>query len=406
MSGKLPVDQSERPRILVISDEMAWPLVSGMRRRLGHTLSALTQVGDVHWVACPRSGVAAAPCVPSDLPISTTVVPAPDNNANRRMLNWLSGRRPWTLCGGDWGAAGAALADLHDNDFDLEWTAGFDSWLAARKAGVRSKKSILDLADIESAKLRSRLRAGVDKGPKGWLRRVMGFEDLRRWRALEQQAAQNIDAISVCSAEESLAMPGPTFVTTNSYADPGPTGEPRSATRLLFVGSLNYPPNLGGLEFFVREVFGALHQSDGSLTFRIVGRGLDPDHWLRHEPGVQVAEDVDDIGPEVAKATVAVVPLLWGGGTRLKIIEAFAFSTPVVSTTAGAEGLLAVHGESIVIADTATELLAACRRLLSDPAERLRLGSAGRMHYLQHFEAREVERALVARVEALLYDKP
>jgi glycosyltransferase involved in cell wall biosynthesis len=92
---------------------------------------------------------------------------------------------------------------------------------------------------------------------------------------------------------------------------------------------------------------------------------------------VHVTGRVDAVRPWLATANVAVVPLHAGGGTRLKILEAFAAGTPVVSTTLGAEGLAVRHGEQLLLADTPTEFAAAVTRVLSNDALAARLAASG-----------------------------
>jgi glycosyltransferase involved in cell wall biosynthesis len=93
--------------------------------------------------------------------------------------------------------------------------------------------------------------------------------------------------------------------------------------------------------------------------------------------GVELIADPPDMGPLYRSAAVTVVPLLSGGGTRIKILEAFAHGVPVVSTTVGAEGLDVVDGRHVLIADGADELAANICRLVESISERERLVAAG-----------------------------
>jgi glycosyltransferase involved in cell wall biosynthesis len=103
------------------------------------------------------------------------------------------------------------------------------------------------------------------------------------------------------------------------------------------------------------------------------------------DPNIQVTGPVEDAVRELASAQVAIVPLLSGSGTRLKIIEAWAAGLPVVSTTLGAEGLPGRDGESLLLADTGPAFAAAVSRLLASPALRQTLGMRGRMSVEQQF---------------------
>jgi glycosyltransferase involved in cell wall biosynthesis len=103
------------------------------------------------------------------------------------------------------------------------------------------------------------------------------------------------------------------------------------------------------------------------------------------DPAIECTGPVSDAVIELARAKVVVVPLLAGSGTRVKILEAWAAGRAVVSTSVGAEGLPAVEGGNIRIADTPQAMAAAVLELLADRASRQRLGAAGRAVYEEKF---------------------
>ena len=106
---------------------------------------------------------------------------------------------------------------------------------------------------------------------------------------------------------------------------------------------------------------------------------------MRGDSRVEFTGAVDDAIERISSAKVAVVPLLSGSGTRLKIIEAWAAGTPVVSTTIGAEGLTARDGEHLLLADDPASFAAAVSKLLASPAERGRIAQAARRLYERDF---------------------
>jgi glycosyltransferase involved in cell wall biosynthesis len=112
------------------------------------------------------------------------------------------------------------------------------------------------------------------------------------------------------------------------------------------------------------------------VRIRLVGVTTPALAELADPPAVTFAGQVEDIGAELAHADLVVVPIRFGSGTRVKVIEAFAHRVPVVSTTLGAEGLGAVDGEHLLIADGAEDLARACARLLGDDSLRARLVDA------------------------------
>lgn len=148
---------------------------------------------------------------------------------------------------------------------------------------------------------------------------------------------------------------------------------------LVFSGALTYSANFEAMHFFLTKVFPLIKSQCPDVTLRITGRtdGV-PLETLSQQPGVVFTGYLDDVRPTIAQSKVSVVPLQQGGGTRLKILEAMALGTPVVSTTKGAEGLDATHGIDILLADRPTEFAKAVLHLLSDGALRARLAANGR----------------------------
>lgn len=147
--------------------------------------------------------------------------------------------------------------------------------------------------------------------------------------------------------------------------------------RVLFVGSMDWMPNQEGVRWFARTVWPMVRKQHPAAEFEIVGRNPPIDvRELAVVPGVSVSGGVPDVRPHLAAAEVFVVPLLVGGGTRLKIYEAMTSGKAVVSTTIGAEGLAVVPGEHYLAADDPAGFAAAVSGLLSDPARRTAIGSA------------------------------
>ncbi len=135
--------------------------------------------------------------------------------------------------------------------------------------------------------------------------------------------------------------------------------------RLLFVGALRYWPNAEGVRFFVTQVLPRLRDRIAGVEFVVAGADPPPELVeLAGVPGVRLVGRVPDPGPWLEQAGIVVVPLLSGGGTRLKVLEAFAAGRPVVSTTVGAAGLDVVDGVHLLLADSPEEMAAAIVRLV------------------------------------------
>jgi polysaccharide biosynthesis protein PslH len=132
----------------------------------------------------------------------------------------------------------------------------------------------------------------------------------------------------------------------------GVTGQ-RDPTRILFLGALDWRPNLDAVDLLLERIFPSTRELEPSAKLVIVGRhpsaGLS--ERVRQTPGVELYADVADVRPFLAQCGVMAVPLRIGGGSRLKILEALACGLPVVSTRVGAEGLLLKPGEDFVLAE-------------------------------------------------------
>jgi glycosyltransferase involved in cell wall biosynthesis len=143
----------------------------------------------------------------------------------------------------------------------------------------------------------------------------------------------------------------------------------RVAGSLVFLGSMDWMPNIDAVVYFVDEIWPRLAMGGGNLTFTILGRN--PPERIRKlalaDPRIRVTGTVEDVRPHLAGAQILVVPLRIGGGTRIKIFEAMATGIPVVSTRIGAEGLDVTDGQDIVLADSPAEFSAATRRLIENP---------------------------------------
>jgi len=146
------------------------------------------------------------------------------------------------------------------------------------------------------------------------------------------------------------------------------------ARRAIFVASFAYEPNLAGLRFLLEQVFPRVWAELPDAQLTLVGAGLAQPP--SSDPRVQALGFVEDLRAAYAQASCAVVPLLAGGGSPLKFIEALAYGLPVIATPHAAAGLQVRDGEHCLIADGAERFAAALVRVLRDGAPEL--GERGR----------------------------
>jgi glycosyltransferase involved in cell wall biosynthesis len=208
----------------------------------------------------------------------------------------------------------------------------------------------------------------------------------RRMIAYEKQACARFDGILSVSDEDTRLMREelglqnvlgsvPTGVDTD-YFTPAPDTARRPLS-LVFLGSMDWMPNIDGAICFMEEIFPTLKAKFPALSIKIVGRNpalAIRDLAARH-PEVTVTGTVPDVRPHLETAQVMIVPLRVGGGTRIKIFEAMATGIPTVSTSIGAEGLPVEHNRHLLLADTPRDFTGAVSQLFDDAPLRQRLAN-------------------------------
>jgi glycosyltransferase involved in cell wall biosynthesis len=171
---------------------------------------------------------------------------------------------------------------------------------------------------------------------------------------------------------------------------------------ILFSGLLSYYPNQQGIRWFLNQVFPSVRRI--APQARLVVAGAAPPRWLiaRGSADVEVTGAVPDMRPYIRRAGVVIAPLMIGGGTRVKILEAQAMARPVVSTSIGAEGLQQRPDETVVIADDAASFATQIVRLLYRPDEARAMGLRGRSHVVRHYDWDAIGEALRQLLDARL----
>ena len=149
--------------------------------------------------------------------------------------------------------------------------------------------------------------------------------------------------------------------------------------RLVFLGSMDWMPNIDGMKWFVHEIYPLIKQRWADVSLDIVGRrpGAEICRFAEQDESIQVLADVPDVRPHIADGELFIVPLRIGGGSRIKIYEAMAMNRPVVSTTIGAEGLPLTPDQHIAIGDTPEAFANQIVRLLEDKDVQNRISNDG-----------------------------
>src|SRR5208282_6305451 len=154
---------------------------------------------------------------------------------------------------------------------------------------------------------------------------------------------------------------------------------PASSTappRVVFTGSMDWEPNVDAVEYFCSQIWPRIREEFPDAIFQIVGRNPFAKVRRLASESVEVTGTVPSVAEYLEKASVVVVPLRIGGGTRLKIFEAMAMGKALVSTSIGAEGLDVLHGRDLLLADNPDRFANAVLDLLRDPVLRRRYEQA------------------------------
>jgi len=169
---------------------------------------------------------------------------------------------------------------------------------------------------------------------------------------------------------------------------------------VFFVGDLSWPPNAEAVRWLRDRVWPELRRRRPGASAEILGRGAPPDLAADAPDGFRLLGEGGDTRPHWARAAVTVVPLLAGGGTRLKIVEAAACGVPVVSTSVGAEGLELHGGIDILLRDDPAGFAEAVATLLADPAAARRQAEAARTRVETTYDWRAIGRGFAEAVRA------
>ena len=234
----------------------------------------------------------------------------------------------------------------------------------------------LDMDDIES-KTRHRFSELYKQHRERRRARAMAY-DRALYEKIEANTMHLFERIFICSQTDKAFLETnhiaanitvvPNTVAIPSMESDHPTGD---VFTLLFIGNLNYYPNQEGIVWFAHQVLPLIRRmTNRSLRLNVVGKSSNKvlKKTLAAIPEVNLMGHVPDVSPWYSRAHAAIAPLRAGGGTRIKILEAFAHKRPLVSTSIGIEGISAQPDHHFLRADDPAEFARQCCRLASDDA--------------------------------------
>lgn len=358
-------------RSLLVASDAVWPPVSGGDLRNWQNVQGLATLGDVLAVSVHEPRV---PVKLDDARITTLVLASAAEAVTSprlaKRLTPIDTRIPQV-------ALPRLLEAARDFKPDTIVVEGIPLFPLLEHLRPLAPTLVLDMHNIESDLFRQMM-------PKtGWLAGLFSKKarHVRRMRDMELQSLRLVDKVWVCSEQDRDRLRS--LSGGRALADVIPNGVPRfelipeqlavqpamtnGRPTLLFVGHLNYPPNLEAARRLATRILPRLQAALGGARLIIAGRS--PHRSLADVaalPDVELIANPDDLAELYRRAHLAIVPLVSGGGTRLKILEAMAWGLPVVATRLAAEGLGLVDGVDIDFAETDDELAACAAALCKD----------------------------------------
>ena len=372
--------------ILSLTPQVPFPPRQGTALRNWGILQGLAAEHRVSLLTFAAADQASAPPAPLEAATErVAIVPQPVRSMRTRLRDLLTNPRPDLTLRLDTVAFRAQLETwLATYDFDWIMVEGLE--LAGYLDAVWSRPSpprvIFDDHNCEYL-LQKRAFMTDLRHPPRWIGAAYSFVQwlrLRRYEAAICQRADLVVAVSEADAQalerigpdlEPLVVPnGVDVATFSTFTDEAPLEQPA----FVFTGTMDFRPNVDGVLWFAHEVWPRIRAELPRACFYIVGRHPhDRLACLRDVPGIVITGSVPDTRPYIKGALVYVVPLLVGGGTRLKLLESTAMGKAIVSTTLGAEGFERPE-DVMALADDPVAFAAACVYLARNTPARSQLG--------------------------------
>ncbi len=376
--------------ILLLTPQLPYPPHQGTSLRNYHLLRALVIHHEVSLLSFDESDSAQSLDPLTALCRVLAPVPAPARTKGERLRQLLTNHVPDVALRLRSDAFADALASALQRDrYDAVQIEGIElaGYISEIRHHAGQSRIVLDCHNAETELQRRALSADLRR-PARWPAAVYSGIQVRRLARFERWALGSADKVIAVSAidrarlldlkpslhEEIAVLPNTIDVEQYRHVE---YADPEYRFDLVFTGKMDYRPNVDGVLWFAEFVWPLILRERPHTRWAIVGQKPHPRlDTLRGLPGITVTGRVPDIAPYLTGASVYIVPLRIGSGTRLKLIEAMAAGLPVVSTQVGAEGFPVESGKNIVLAEQPDEWGKAILTLLDAPKRRAELGAA------------------------------
>lgn len=384
-----------KPRLLFISPFVPAHTGNGPAMRAASMLQVLAERFEIYLLVAgsgPRlSGeVETIPGHPREVAaVSVRLWPYPRARLRRAMAAFPRLYRRCFAAPFEWQAMARARFDYPFRETVFDVAHLFRLYSVPVLESIRARVTVgaawLDLDDVESSTRRELAALRRTRGE--YLAAAQCRVEADQYARIEADHVPSFDRVFVCSSGDCdhlralriHAAPERAPNVVSPPASPPVAGPRHSPFRFLFIGTLGYLPNMDGLEWFVSQILPQLKEkAPAPFVIHVVGGGLPRGvaAALALRPEIEISGWVPDVEPVYRDADAVIVPLRAGGGTRIKLLEAFAHGCPVISTVAGARGIDADPEQHLLIADQPAEFAAACVRLMTDVGLSARLSAS------------------------------
>ena len=383
------------PRLLYIGSGNPWKGGAGYLVRQNLFLGALRQVAHLHVALfdCPTK--------PDEVQDFTQLT-SPKKTKSSRLKTLVADYvdpLPRMMRGYDLAEPRKQIQSLNPGDFDAVFSYRIDF---GHFAGVLDHpRLILDIDDpehIRSIRRLQSMKVKIDSRTQ---------KDLEKLKKFERVAVAGAKLAFVCQENDRRGWEAPPEVVPNCVqvsANPA-----RLATRsiVLFVGNCaggTSSPNVDAVLFFLSDIWPKILQAVPDAKFHLVGAASDTVRLaIASVPGAKLCGFVENLADVYAESSLSIAPIRFGTGTRIKILEAFGYAVPVVSTVQGAEGIDAVPGKQIELAEQAADFADRIIELLKDPTRAEAIGQAGYALAQLKYDSIAQQQLLIARFNHFLH---
>lgn len=402
-------------KLLFITPQPPFPPKSGAAIRSANTILSLSRGHQITVFALRRSE---SRQITPTIDLHNVVVrsfPVSPRGVKKRAVDFMTKKLPdlaLRLCSP---ALACATQELIEREsIDIVQIEGLES--AASLENVISRRDRPRIVyDAFNAEYQLQLRA-FKTDLRNPSKSIAAFYSLAQWLRLasyERWLCSSVDAVTTVSEEDKntiLALsPGtkitvvPSGVDTNRYR-PGQR-DSNAGKNILFTGTMDYRPNIDAMRWFHKEIFPAVVQQVPDAQLWIAGRDPIPAIRGLAGPNITVTGEIEDDLPYFQRADVFVLPMRYGGGVRLKLLQAMACGLPIVSTPHGLEGVRVSDEKDVLVADSHREFAARVVQVLRTPQFAASIGANARKTADERYSWQKVLEPLEGLYQSLLMEQ-